>query len=104
MTPGARLADVWTLSARGGDGRYRAWIGEEWKCAFVPHGRVVASVAARAIANELPDPAQRLRSLNAVFAGQVRPGDASAAIEPWDTEVGLVAYATQTMSFSFPIG
>ena len=47
-------------------------LGEHWNCPIVPQGGIVAATAARAMEAALGDPAQPLRSLNAVFAGQVR--------------------------------
>jgi acyl-CoA thioesterase len=58
-----------------GDGRYRAYVGEEWNCPIVPHGGIVTAAAAHAMATEIAAPEHRLRSVTAVFAGQVRPGD-----------------------------
>ena len=55
-------------------GRYQTVIGSEWNCPLVPHGGIVTAVAASAMRDELDHPEQRLRSVTAVFAGQVRPG------------------------------
>jgi acyl-CoA thioesterase len=57
-----------------GRDRYVADLGEQWNCPIVPQGGIVAATAARAMQAALGDPVQRLRSLNAVFAGQVRHG------------------------------
>jgi acyl-CoA thioesterase len=59
---------------RTGIGRYRGRLGEEWNCPIVPHGGFVSATALRAMAAELGDPAQRLRSVSTVFAAQVHPG------------------------------
>lgn len=56
-------------------GRYRTVIGGEWNCPLVPHGGLVTAVAAQAMGLELGNPSQRLRSITAVFAGQVQPGE-----------------------------
>ena len=56
----------------GRAGRYAADLGEQWNCPIVPQGGIVAATAARAMEAALGDPAQTLRSLNAVFAGPVR--------------------------------
>ena len=55
-------------------GRYQTVIGSEWNCPLVPHGGIVTAVAASAMRDELDHPEQHLRSVTAVFAGQVRPG------------------------------
>jgi acyl-CoA thioesterase len=55
-------------------GRYQTVIGSEWNCPLVPHGGIVTAVAASAMRDELDHPEQQLRSVTAVFAGQVRPG------------------------------
>ena len=57
-----------------GDGRYTGDLGECWNCPIVPQGGIVAATAARAMQAALGDPTQPLRSLNSVFAGQVRDG------------------------------
>jgi acyl-CoA thioesterase len=49
-------------------------MGEEWNCPLVPHGGIVTATATRAMQVELDNAAQPLRSVHAVFAGQVRPG------------------------------
>lgn len=55
-------------------GRYRAEVSDIWNCPLVPHGGVVAAMAARAMQLELAAPAQRLRTMTTVFTGQVVPG------------------------------
>jgi acyl-CoA thioesterase len=57
------------------NGSYVAHIGEEWNCPVVPHGGLVTAAALRAMAAELGDPEQSLRSVTSVFAAQVLPGD-----------------------------
>jgi acyl-CoA thioesterase len=57
-----------------GDGRFRADLGDHWNCPIVPQGGIVVATAARAMESALGDPAQTLRSLSGVFAGQVRHG------------------------------
>jgi acyl-CoA thioesterase len=57
-----------------GDGRFVADLGAHWNCPIVPQGGIVAATAARAMEAAVGDPAQSLRSLNGVFAGQVRDG------------------------------
>jgi acyl-CoA thioesterase len=59
---------------RGAPGRYRTTIGDEWQLAVVPQGGIIAAVAAKAMALELDQPEQTLRSLSAVFAGRVETG------------------------------
>lgn len=63
-----------------GAGRYAVGLSEEWNCPLVPHGGVVTAVACRAMERELGEPAQRLRSVTACFAGQVRAGPAVAHV------------------------
>ncbi len=55
--------------------RYHAELGAEWNCPIVPQGGLVVATAARAMVTELGDCTQELRSISAVFAGQVRHGD-----------------------------
>src|SRR5439155_7746109 len=65
---------------RSSPGRYRGAIDEAWNCPIVPHGGLVTAVAARAMADELAHPDQPLRSITAVFAGQVRPGPVEVGV------------------------
>lgn len=55
-------------------GRFTATIGPRWMLVVVPQGGLVAAMAARAMAQTLGVPEQSLRSLSAVFAGQVGVG------------------------------
>jgi acyl-CoA thioesterase len=57
-----------------GDGRYTGEIGEEWNCPIVPQGGTVVATLGRAMGLELEESDQQLRSVSAVFAGQVRHG------------------------------
>jgi len=66
--------DVAAEAIPGQPGRFRAHIGEPWMLAAVPQGGVVAALAARAMCATLAQPEQSLRSLSAVFAGQVAAG------------------------------
>ena len=58
----------------GHDGRFTAVIAERWMLAVVPQGGAVAALAARAMSATLGVDEQALRSLSAVFAGQVATG------------------------------
>jgi acyl-CoA thioesterase len=60
--------------ADGERGRYVTELDDAWNCPIVPHGGVVTSLAARAMALELDRPEQPLRTITAVFAGQVKAG------------------------------
>lgn len=61
-------------------GRYRVDVDEAWNCPIVPHGGIVTAIAAKAMATELDQPEQRLRSITSVFAAQVRPGPATVDV------------------------
>ena len=61
--------------------RYRVDVDEAWNCPIVPHGGIVTAIAARAMATELDVPEQRLRSITAIFAGQVKPGPATIDVD-----------------------
>lgn len=58
----------------GRPGRYRVDVEDRWNCPVVPQGGVMAALAAQAMAVELDQPDQRLRSLTTVFAAQVPAG------------------------------
>jgi acyl-CoA thioesterase len=55
-------------------GRYRVEVSDAWNCPIVPHGGVMAALAARAMQLELGTPEHRLRTMTTVFVGQVVPG------------------------------
>lgn len=57
-----------------GPGRYTCELSGDWDLVALPQGGVVASVALRAAAAEVNDPAQELRTSTTVFAGQVAAG------------------------------
>jgi acyl-CoA thioesterase len=62
------------LELDGGAGRYTTSISPTWQLAVVPQGGIVAAIAVRAMQRELADPAQSLRTMTAMFAGQVAGG------------------------------
>jgi acyl-CoA thioesterase len=57
-----------------GDGRYTVDVDARWNCPVVPHGGMMAAIAARAMQLELGAADQRLRTLTTVFAAQVPAG------------------------------
>ena len=72
MSPFAKQT---TLVADGSSpGRYRVEVEPRWNCPIVPQGGIMAALAARAMALELGDSSQRLRTLTTVFAAQVPSG------------------------------
>src|ERR671918_481756 len=72
MSPFAKQT---TLVADGSSpGRYRVEVEPRWNCPIVPQGGIIAALAARAMALELGDSSQRLRTLTTVFAAQVPSG------------------------------
>jgi acyl-CoA thioesterase len=60
---------------------YRAALSGDWDLVAVPQGGVIVSLALRAAALELDNPAQTLRSATAVFAGQVTSGALTADVK-----------------------
>ena len=54
-----------------GPGRYTATVDPSWNLRPLPQGGIVTALALRAMAAELDDPAQRLRTLHTVFVAQV---------------------------------
>lgn len=91
------------------DGRYRVDVDAMWNCPLVPHGGLVTAIAAKAMAQELDDPTQRLRTITTVFAAPVQPGpvqidvsvlrrgrtisQVSAHLHNVDADTGLTAVA-----------
>ncbi|MGH9112618.1 MAG: acyl-CoA thioesterase [Acidimicrobiales bacterium] len=61
-------------------GRYTLDVDARWDCPVVPQGGTMAAIAARAMADELADPSQSLRSLTTVFANQVPAGPVSVDV------------------------
>lgn len=74
-------AELDLQAVAGVPGRYTATIGERWQLAIVPQGGIVAAIAAKAMATELAHDEQTLRSLSAVFAGQVAMGPVDIEVE-----------------------
>lgn len=64
-----------------GPGRYQAEIGEQWELRPLPQGGLVTALATRAMATELADPTQRLRTLHTAFAAQVASGPVEVDVE-----------------------
>jgi len=71
---GSRFEQQMLLDRDDVAGRYRVDVDEAWNCPIVPHGGIVTAIAAKAMAMELDDAQQRLRSITSVFAAQVKPG------------------------------
>src|SRR5215471_9242346 len=55
-------------------GRHLVDVDARWNCPIVPHGGTMAALAAAAMAAEIGDPDQALRTLTTVFAAPVPPG------------------------------
>jgi acyl-CoA thioesterase len=64
-----------------GPGRYESRIDEAWNLRPLPQGGVVTALALRAMAAELDDPAQPLRTLHTSFAAQVADGPVSIDVD-----------------------
>lgn len=74
MGSGSTFADEVVVRPAGGAGRYSATLGGGWNLRPLPQGGIVTALALRAMAAELGDDEQRLRTLHTVFAGQVADG------------------------------
>ena len=72
MTPFAKQTTL--VAEPATPGRYRVDVDPRWNCPVVPQGGMMVALAAKAMAVELDEPDQRLRSLTTVFAGQVPSG------------------------------
>jgi len=64
-----------------GSGRYTGEIGEVWTLRPQPQGGLVTALALRAMAAELDDGSQRLRTLHTTFAAQVAAGPVEIDVE-----------------------
>lgn len=77
----ARQMDALMPDPEGRPGRYRAVVDDRWNCPIVPQGGVMAALAARAIADEVGDPGQALRTLTTVFASAVPAGPVTVDVQ-----------------------
>ena len=73
--------DALTADPDGAAGRYRAVVDGVWNCPVVPQGGIMAALAARAMADEIGDPAQALRTLTTVFAAAVPAGPVTVDVQ-----------------------
>jgi acyl-CoA thioesterase len=64
-----------------GDGRYRGHLDEVWNLRPLPQGGVVTALALRAMAAELDDPDQRLRTAHTSFVARVADGPVAIDVE-----------------------
>jgi acyl-CoA thioesterase len=55
-------------------GRYAAVVTDDWNAPVIPQGGIITSLALRAMAAEIADSGESLRSVSTVFAAQVVPG------------------------------
>jgi acyl-CoA thioesterase len=78
VTPFAKQTTL--VAEPAAPGRYRVDVEPRWNCPAVPQGGMMVAIAAKAMAVELDDPDQRLRSLTTVFAGQVPSGPVIADV------------------------
>lgn len=87
-----------------GERRYRTVIGPEWVLARVPHGGIVAAVAAKAMAEALGTD-QPLRAIHGVFASPVAAGPVTVEVEVLRTgRAASQAQATVTGEGSATVG
>jgi acyl-CoA thioesterase len=64
-----------------GDGRYTTTISDSWQLAVAPQGGIVAAIATRAMELVLGHPEQTLRTITAMFAGQVAAGEVEIDVQ-----------------------
>jgi len=62
-------------------GRYAGHVDASWNLRPLPQGGIVTALALRAMAAELADPTQVLRTLHTTFVAQVAHGDVEIAVE-----------------------
>jgi acyl-CoA thioesterase len=70
-----------TAVRAAGPQRYAGEIDDAWCLRPLPQGGVVTALALRAMAAELDDPGQRLRTLHTTFAGRVAKGPVDIDVE-----------------------
>lgn len=71
---GTGWEDLELTERPGAPGRFGTSISPTWQLAIVPQGGIVAAIAVRAMERVLGDPSQTLRTMTAMFAGQVACG------------------------------
>ncbi|MGH9302189.1 MAG: acyl-CoA thioesterase [Acidimicrobiales bacterium] len=64
-----------------GAGRYEGTIDESWNLNPLPQGGIVSALALSAMAEELSDPDQRLRTLHTAFIAKVAHGPVNVGVE-----------------------
>ena len=69
------------LELGGGGPRFTTAISDTWRLAVAPQGGVVAAIAVRAMERVLGHPEQALRTMTAVFAGQVACGPVEVDVQ-----------------------
>lgn len=70
-----------TRARAEGPGLYRAQIDPSWNLRPLPQGGIVTALALRAMAAELGDPEQRLRTLHTTFVAQVAHGPVEIEVD-----------------------
>ena len=81
QTMGDAWDDLELVADPGEPGRFTARVSDAWMLVVVPQGGIVAAIAVRAMAEVLGDPAQSLRTITAVFAGQVAAGAVEVEVQ-----------------------
>src|SRR5947208_172822 len=72
---------ITTNIERRAAGRFNGVIDENWNLRPLPQGGIVTAMALRAMATELADPTQRLRTLHTTFVSQVAHGAVEIEVE-----------------------
>jgi acyl-CoA thioesterase len=79
---GNAFLDTTTVSASAVKaGRYEGGVDESWSLRPMPQGGILTAVATRAMATELADAGQRLRTLHTTFLAPVGPGPVEIDVE-----------------------
>jgi acyl-CoA thioesterase len=81
QTVGDAWDDLVLVADPGQAGRFTATVSDAWMLMVVPQGGIVAAIAARAMAQVLDDGSQSLRTITAVFAGQVAGGEVEVEVQ-----------------------
>ena len=75
------FSDATRVATTGVPGRYRGTIDGSWSLRPLPQGGVVSALAVRAMATELDDPSQTLRTLHSTFVAPVTEGPVEVVVE-----------------------
>ncbi len=91
------MSDFSTATAveRRGDGRYRAWLTDEWNGSAAPNGGMLAATVVRAVEAEAGESAPPVRIVSAQYLDAPAPGEVEILVERLRAGKRVAAYAAR---------